>query len=368
MLSVQIAVKRTTRDSQPFHLEVYFQVKQGITALFGASGSGKSSILQAIAGLLKPDAGHIEVSDEIFFDSQKRIDLPLRDRRVGYVFQDLALFPHLSIEANVAYGLHSLNKKEKHEKALQILESFGLQAMASRKPKQLSGGQQQRVALARALVINPRILLLDEPLSALDLATKRDLIAEIKRVAQNLSIPILYVTHSREEVLALAHHVIALDQGRVIAEGEPLQVLESASNPTIARLTGVENLFAGRVKEKHQERGTMTFQIDKSTLEIPLTDHAVGEVIQVAIRAGDILLSLAEPMGLSARNRIFGKVLEVTPHEHNQLVRVEASPGVVFSVLITSEAQHELNVHSGSTLWLIIKTHACHILADRNEV
>ncbi|MBI1729988.1 molybdenum ABC transporter ATP-binding protein [Candidatus Acetothermia bacterium] len=367
MLTAQISIKRTTRDSEPFQIEVSIQARQGITTLFGPSGSGKSSILQAIAGLLKPDAGHIEVDNQIFFDSTKQIDLPLRDRCVGYLFQDLALFPHLSIEANVAYGLHSLNKKEKHEKALQILESFGLQAMASRKPKQLSGGQQQRVALARALVINPRILLLDEPLSALDSATKRDLMAEIKRVAQNLSIPILYVTHSRDEVLALAHHVIALDRGRVIAEGEPLQVLENASNPTIARLTGVENLFVGKIMDKHLERGTMTFQIDKTLLEIPLTDQAVGEVIQVAIRAGDILLSLAEPKGLSARNRIVGKVLEVNPHEHNQLVRVESSPGVVFSVLITSSAQHELNVHPGKNIWLLIKTHACHILAGRDS-
>jgi molybdate transport system ATP-binding protein len=364
MLSVNLTVERQNVTGLGFSLVIEFCVGAGVTALFGPSGAGKSTILQAIAGLLRPTAGRISLDQEVLFDSQTGIDLPLRERRVGYVFQDLALFPHLSALSNVAYGLQKLPRRERQVRALEILRRFELAAVITRRPSDLSGGQQQRVALARALVIEPRILLLDEPLSALDAATKRELIEDLRGVARDSQIPILYVTHAREEVLALAARVLVLDQGRIVAQGEPLNVLENVSAPTLARLSGVENSFEGEIVAKHPDRGTMTCRIADCQLEILYTAHEVGQIISVAIRAGDILLATQEPVGLSARNHLRGQVVQLTPRGYDLLVQVECGRGTVFSALITREAQRELNVRLGQEIWLVIKTHACYIVSS----
>lgn len=361
MLFINLLIKRSSENSPVFTLSVEFQTGSGITALFGPSGAGKSTILQAIAGLLHPEKGCIVVSAETFFDSEKKIDLSLQKRRVGYVFQDLALFSHLSVEANVIYGLNRLNRHERRSKALEILERFGLESFIRRKPHELSGGQQQRVALARAVVIEPRILLLDEPLSALDAATKRDLIEDLKKITRDLQIPILYVTHNRDEVLALSSKVIVLDHGKIVAQGEPLSVLENLGAPTLARLSGAENLFEGVIIEKRPERGTMTFQTHQCQLEIPFAGYNVENKVRLAIRAGDILLSLAEPVGLSARNRLHGRVTQLTPQGYDLLVQTECN-GMLFTALITREAQQELKLKLGQEVWLVFKTHACYIV------
>lgn len=363
MLSVNLIVERVNVTGSGFSLSTEFSVGAGVTALFGPSGAGKSTILRAIAGLLRPTAGRIAVDQTILFDSKIGIDMSLRERRVGYVFQDLALFPHLSAQSNVAYGLRKLSRRERQGRALEILKRFGLAAMATSTPSELSGGQQQRVALARALVIEPRILLFDEPLSALDAATKRELIEDLRGVTRDLQIPILYVTHDRDEVLALATHVLVLDQGRIVAQGEPLNILEDVSAPTLARLSGVENAFEGEIVAKHPERGTMTCRIGDCRLEIPYGAHEIGQSVPLAIRAGDILLATGEPTGISARNRLRGRVVQLTPRGYDLLVQVECGKVTSFSALITREAQQELNLQVGQEIWLVIKTHACYIVS-----
>jgi molybdate transport system ATP-binding protein len=239
--------KRLGRGADEFTLDVDFCVPQGVTILFGASGSGKSTTLRLIAGILQPDEGQISIAGQIFFDSQKGINLPIRKRAVGYVFQNLALFPHLSVRGNVEFGMKSLPPRHRHQRALEIVSGLKIEHTMNRKPREISGGEAQRVALARALSSAPKVLLLDEPLSAIDEATKSDILADLKILNRDLQLPILYVTHSREEAVTLGERVIVYEQGRVVASGEPLEVFRLPVTRSVARLTGVENIFSGLV-------------------------------------------------------------------------------------------------------------------------
>jgi molybdate transport system ATP-binding protein len=210
-----------------FALDVEFTAPPGVTILFGASGSGKTLTLKAIAGIVRPDAGHISVGGETLFDSARGVNLPIRARRVGYVFQNLALFPHLTARENVEFPAGRLPRAERRERAMSLLEQFKIAHAAGRRPRDISGGEAQRVALARALAAEPRLLLLDEPLSALDEPTKLDIVADLREMNRNLRLPVLYVTHSRDEALALGERAIVYGRGRVVAAGEPREVLKS---------------------------------------------------------------------------------------------------------------------------------------------
>ncbi|HET9532226.1 MAG TPA: ATP-binding cassette domain-containing protein, partial [Blastocatellia bacterium] len=179
-----------------FSLDVEFEASPGVTVLFGRSGSGKTTTLQLIAGLMRPDSGRIAINGDALFDSDQRIDLPVRKRRVGYVFQNLALFPHISVRANVEFGIEAGSRRERADRALRMMEALHIEHTAERLPREISGGEAQRAALARALCYGPRILLLDEPLSAIDESTKLGIIRDLKDLNRDLGLPIIYVTHS----------------------------------------------------------------------------------------------------------------------------------------------------------------------------
>lgn len=198
-----------------FVLDVKFDVGDGFTVLTGASGAGKTTILRLISGIISPDEGRIALGDQIFFDSDAKVDLPIQRRRVGFVFQDYALFPHLSAMQNVAYGVKSSDKRERADKALQMLSLFHIEPLSRRLPHEMSGGQQQRVALARALASNPAIVLLDEPLSAVDVETRSKLLDEIENAQQRANIPFIYVTHNKDEAERLAKYRIVIENGRL---------------------------------------------------------------------------------------------------------------------------------------------------------
>jgi len=204
---ISVAIKHRFRD---FTLDLAFDAPGGVVALTGHSGAGKTSILNAVAGLLTPDQGRIVVNDRVLFDSAKRINLPTHQRRIGYVFQDLRLFPHLSVRANLLYGT-------KDESALpQVLDLLGIAPLLTRKPGTLSGGEKQRVAIGRALLSQPRLLLLDEPLASLDTARRVDIIARLKVIRDELKLPMLLVSHAADEVAQLATQIITLENGRII--------------------------------------------------------------------------------------------------------------------------------------------------------
>lgn len=227
-----------------FNLDVDFQVKKGIVGILGPSGCGKSMTLQAIAGLLKPDLGKISIGERVLFDSEQKINIPARDRKIGYVFQNYALFTHLSVAENIGYGLKGLSKQEKSKKVTTIIETVQLTGLEGRYPNELSGGQQQRVALARTLVTEPDILLLDEPFSALDQHVKQILELELLEIIKgNFSGVVLFVTHNIEEAYRLCDHLCLYDRGKNIQFSEKEQVLQQPITKEAARIVGCKNIF-----------------------------------------------------------------------------------------------------------------------------
>ncbi len=229
-----------------FTLDVEFELDAGITILFGPSGAGKTTLLDCIAGLRTPDSGRIAIGERVFFDRDRRISLAVRRRKIGYVFQDLALFPHLSAEENIGYGLRG-SREQRRARIAAILESFRISHLRTHKPGEISGGERQRVALARALVTDPCVLLLDEPLAALDGPTKTHIIGDLQSWNADRRVPILYVTHSRDEVFALGEQVLVLENGRMIARGTPHEVMTAPRLETVAQLAGFENIFDAEV-------------------------------------------------------------------------------------------------------------------------
>jgi len=359
VLELEINKTFSERGAAKFQLEINRTIQPGITVLFGPSGSGKSTTLQAIAGITVPDRGRIAIDDLVLFDSAKSISLPMRQRRIGYVFQQLALFPHLRVSDNVAFGVRA-SKRQSQQIARELLKRFGIGDLADRETLSISGGEKQRVALARALATEPRLLLLDEPLSALDAPTKQTLIEEIRRIEETRSIPIIYVTHDQREAIALGDRVLIYERGKIIADGQPLDVFSQPMVETVASLSGVENIYNGRIVAQSKERGTMTCDLGGCKLEVPLNDPNEDDIVRIAIRAGDVLLSNIEPKGISARNILQGKLsaIETIGYE----VRAVVDCGVEFRATITPQAQQDLELEVGRQVWLIIKTHSCYVL------
>jgi molybdate transport system ATP-binding protein len=224
VLSLQI-IKRFDTKAVSFELDVTADIHPGITVVFGPSGAGKTTLLECAAGLLTPTSGKIAIGNQTFFESSRKIDVDVRKRKIGYVFQDLALFPHLTVRKNIEYGIRGLIVPVRERRIAHILESFRISGLRDRKPAEISGGERQRVALARALVTDPGLLLLDEPLTALDVRAKSKIIDDLRVWNEAHVIPILYVTHSREEVFALGDRVLMLDRGRITADGPPEAVM-----------------------------------------------------------------------------------------------------------------------------------------------
>jgi len=361
-LTVQLG-QHFSNAGRAFVLDLSFTLIPGITIIFGPSGAGKTTLLDCIAGLTTPDSGRIAVGDHVLFDHARGMNLTVQSRRMGYVFQDLALFPHLTVEENVEYGLADIKGSERRQKTDGILESFRVAHLRGRKPGGISGGERQKVALARALVTDPRVLLLDEPLAALDHATKSKIIDDLRAWNTAHGIPILYVTHNREEVFALGERVLVLENGRIIADGTPHGVMAAPRRESLAQLIGFENIFHAVVAAAHEDRGTMSCRIAGSNVEVetPLVRAETGSTIVVGIRAGDILLATVQPTGLSARNIIPGRLLSLEQRDVIVVVRVNC--GVEMEVHLTLAARDSLQLQPGREVWLIVKTHSCHLMA-----
>jgi molybdate transport system ATP-binding protein len=358
-----LTVTVVKRLSTQFALDVSFSAPPGITILFGASGSGKTTVLRTVAGLARPDSGRIAIGDTTLFDRAAGVDVPVQERRVGYVFQQLALFPHMSIADNIEYGLHRVHVRERQERVAAIASSFRITGVLHRRPGQASGGERQRAALARALVTDPSLLLLDEPLSGLDQPIQSRIIEDLRRWNGEHRIPVLYVTHTHREVFALGERVVVLESGRVLASGAPHDVLEQPPHESLATPAGFENVFDGTVVDRRSAAGTMSCRLsaDDVELEVPLSTAQVGTTVRIAIRAGDILVANQEPRGLSARNILRGRLLHVRREGATMIASVDA--GRPFIVHLTPAAFDALGLVAGAPLWLIIKTYSCRIVS-----
>jgi molybdate transport system ATP-binding protein len=357
--------KQFSAQPQPFTLDVDLNAAPGFTILFGSSGAGKTTLLDCVAGLTTPDAGQISIAGSVLFDATRRINLPVAKRRVGYVFQNLALFPHMTVEQNVHYGIADLPRSERTSRVTAILTAFRIAHLAQRSVREISGGEAQRTALARTLVTDPAILLLDEPLAALDAPTKADIIGDLREWNRMHRIPILYVTHSRDEVFALGERVIVLDAGRIVAQGTPHEVMTAPTQETVAQLAGFENIFDAIVEAVRPERGTMMCRVAGDggpvLLETPLVRGGVGSALRVGIRAGDILLATSPPVSLSARNVIPGRIQSLDQRDVIVYARVKCR-GIEMEVQLTLAARDSLELQAGKEVWLVIKTHSCHLM------
>jgi molybdate transport system ATP-binding protein len=357
-LSVQIK----HRLSNSFALDAAFEASAGFTMILGPSGGGKTTLLNCIAGFARPDQGRITLDARVLFDSDQRTDMPVAERRLGYVFQNLALFPHLTVAQNVQYGIAKRPAEERRARMTAMLESFRVAHLIARKPTDLSGGERQRVALARSLVTNPAALLLDEPLTALDHATKSKILDDLRAWNAAHEIPILYVTHSPEEAFALGERVVVLEAGRILAQGLPQYVLTTPRHETIAQVVGFENVFDATVKSIAATQGTMLCELDGSTtlLEVPLGHAAPGDRVRIALRAGDIIIASDQPHNLSARNSFQGKILSIRRQGVRVIVMIEA--GATFEVHLTPGAFDALQLENGKAVWLVIKTYSCNLV------
>jgi molybdate transport system ATP-binding protein len=362
MLNVQIRRQFRSDAAQPFVLDVTGTFAPGFTVLFGPSGAGKSTLLDCIAGLQQPDSGEIRLGEKVLFNAAGNLSLPPQRRELAYVFQSLALFPHLSVERNIRYGLDKLSASEQTERMQRFAKSFRIEKLLSRRPAELSGGEKQRVALARSLITLPRLLLLDEPLTALDSALRRSILEDLRAWNRANRIPILYVTHNREEVDAIGERVVTLVNGRVQESGAPRAVLDAPRSVELAHAAGFENILPAIVVEHRSADGVMRVSLDHAAceIEIPLGDAEPGSEVRVAIRAGDILVATETPHFLSARNILPGTIVSL--ETRGTMVALHVKAGTIFQVHVTPGAVRALDLSPGLLVWLVIKTHSCHLV------
>ncbi len=356
----------TTDARNEFTLSAEFDAPPGITILFGASGSGKTTTIKSIAGIVRPDSGHISINGSTLFDSEKGINKPIRERGVGLVFQNLALFPHMSALGNIEFAMSGHTREARRRLALELMERLRITHTIERRPSGVSGGEAQRIALARALASKPRLLLLDEPLSAIDEATKHGIIADLKTINRELHLPIIYVTHNRDEGVMLGDYLIAYERGQVVATGEPGEIFGGPVTGSIARLTGVENVFDGLVLHRNAGAGTMRVRISDQggvcELDVPVGKEEEGERVMVAVRSGDILLAIEELRNTSARNILRGHIKAIEERGARSIVRVES--GVTWDTSVTWQAVSALGLVQGQEIWLAIKTNSCYLIAS----
>ena len=328
-----------------------------ITVLFGPSGCGKTTTLRCLAGLERPEEGSITFEQATWFDGERRIFLTPQQRDVGYLFQEYALFPHLTVARNVAYGLRRLPRPERRLRVGEMLELFRLGGLEDRLPHQVSGGEQQRVALARVLVRRPRLLLLDEPLSALDQPIREQLRPEVRRLLAGFGIPVVLVTHDRIEAMALADHLVVLDRGRVLQQGSVDEIFSRPADVEVARIVGMENVQPGRVARS--EDGLATVAVGDKHLVAVAPSSPVDQVY-VCIRAEEVILVKGSSDAASPRNRLPGVIGSLTPE--GPLVRVAMDCGFPLQALVTRTACNELELREGEAITALVKAPSVHLI------
>ncbi len=347
---------RIKKQLAEFAIEVDVTCPYLVTAVFGPSGSGKTTLLNMVSGLMRPDVGEICVDDVVLFSSDKGVDLPPEQRRVGYVFQDDLLFPHLTVRQNLLFGYRLLSHGERRFELAAIVDLLGLSPLLERYSVHLSGGERQRVALGRAILASPRLLVLDEPLSSLDQGLKDRIIPYLRHIRSELHIPMLYVSHSVAEILQLTGQVIVLKNGRVLACGDFFDVAHQPEVLPLLETHGFENVLPVEVIDAHH------VCYEQWVLRVPPCDRPAGTRIFVGMRANDIILCRERPAGLSIRNAIEGRVLDVVIAEGRALVYVDV--GKRLAVEITPEAVAELGLQAGHSVVCLIKTHSIRIGPD----
>lgn len=331
-------------------VRVALEVPPGITAILGPSGGGKTTALRCLAGLARPQSGSIRCGPEVWFDSSANVHLRPQQRGIGYLFQEAAMFPHLTAAANVGYALP---RRERATRVAELLAAFGLAELAHRYPRELSGGQRQRVALARAVAGNPQAYLLDEPLAALDAPTRERLRPELRRRLLDTGRPCVLVTHDRTDAIAIADRIAVLIDGAIVQVGPVPTVFARPASAAVAELVGVETVLPGRVREVRD--GLATVEVGTAILAAIAIDPPAD--VLVCIRGEDVTLHPGET-ATSARNRLPAVVVSV--RSEGPLVRVELDVGFALVALVTRPACEELGLVMGARVVASVKAPAVH--------
>lgn len=353
--STDTAIRARFRLDYPgFELDVDLDLPgRGVTALFGPSGSGKTTLLRCIAGLERASGAHLRVNGQVWQDGQRF--LPTHRRPLGYVFQEARLFPHLDVRRNLEFGMRRVPAREQRVSLEQAIELLGIGHLLARRPERLSGGERQRVGIARALAVSPRLLLMDEPLAALDLARKQEILPYLERLHDELEIPVFYVSHAPDEVARLADHLVLLDQGRAVAQGPLETTLARLDLPMrLAEDTGV--VLATRVAERDETWGLVRVSFSGGSLWVRDAGHAIGQAVRVRILARDVSLALARQEGTSILNLLPGQVAEIAADEDPALALVRLQVGEAHLIArLTRRSVAALELVPGKMVWSQIK-------------
>ncbi|MFM7395892.1 MAG: molybdenum ABC transporter ATP-binding protein [Gammaproteobacteria bacterium] len=351
MISVDVSLRRGS-----FSLDVRFDSpSQGCTAVFGASGSGKSTLLDLVSGTLTPDRGHVRVGERVFVDIDQGVFLPPEQRAIGWVPQDGLLFPHLTVSANLDFGTRRSAHRHGPSRS-QVIDTLGLESLLDRWPRQLSGGERQRVALGRALLANPSLLLLDEPLAALDAPRKSEILTLLDRVKHEFSIPSIHVTHSLAEVLRLADQLVLLESGAVVASGAVQSLVGRADTPVLSNRTDIGSLLSLKRRSKISADGSFEAELDGQTVQLPSLPDRAGEVFRAYVPANEVIIATQRPIGLSVRNELHGKIGRIKDRgDGTVLIEIELGVQTLLSA-VTPAAVKSLRLETGLEVFALVKS------------
>jgi molybdate transport system ATP-binding protein len=351
MLSVSIR-----RQQGSFTLNAQFESPTpGVVALFGRSGSGKSTLINVIAGLLQADAGRVALNDTVLLDTDRRIDLPAERRRIGYVFQDARLFPHLNVAANLNYA-RTRAAGSAFVSLERVVELLGLAPLLQRRTQQLSGGERQRVAIGRALLTQPHLLLLDEPLASLDSARREEVLPYLELLRDQLTLPMVYVSHDFDEVLRLATHMVLMEAGETVAQGG---IAQMSLNPALRALIGADAVGAvisGTVVGNDSVSGLTRVRVGAGELNVKLARYPAGQTLRVQLLARDIIVATQAPLALSVRNSLKGIITAVKADEDDaDLIEIDIGGNTAIMARVTRAATRELGLAAGLSVWALVK-------------
>ena len=330
-----------------------------VTVLFGPSGSGKTTVLRLLAGLERADLGSLRAAGEIWSDAVRGIHLGPQERNLGFLSQDYDLFPHLNVSANLTYALRELDPNARQARADELMELLDLRGLSERRPAELSGGQKQRVALGRALARRPRLLLLDEPLTALDRPAQLRLRRELRELLRSLALPTVLVTHDRDEALHLGDRIVVMDHGRVCQSGDIQRAFDRPTDPAVARILGVETVVRGHIEGIAE--GLATVAVGPARI-FAADPGGLGHQAFVCIRGEDVAVERpnAAPSGSTARNRLPARI--TTLHQEGALMRLSLDCGFPLECLVTRQACQDLGLTEGDLVTAILKAAAVHLI------
>ncbi len=356
---IDIAIEKRFSSGAVIAASLHLALQPGtVVVLFGPSGSGKTTILRSIAGLEKPERGSIHFGKETWLDAARGICLSPQQRRIGYLFQEFALFPHLTVRQNIEYGLSGRLPAARRERAEQMMALVEIADLASRHPRQLSGGQAQRTALARALAPEPRLLLLDEPLAALDAPARSRLRSELRGLLIKAGTPTLLVTHDRTEAIALGDQMVVVAEGKIQQVGPVPEVFSRPANLEVARAVGVETIVPGKVTGLNN--GLATVQVEQNFFTAVPDDLARLEDVFVCFRAEDVTLQTGGPLKESARNHVAGRIVAIDAE--GVVERITLDCGFPLVALITRNAREEMDLAVGALVTAAVKATAVHLI------